>query len=60
MLVQIYLQALAFASAPAAKPHLLSPAIYEGRFIAPGFSNLRWFKMFYDSSKDGWHQRLCD
>jgi len=58
MLVQIYLQAVAFASAPAAKPHLLSPAIYEGRFIAPGFSNLRWFKMFYDSSKDGWHQRL--
>ena len=35
-------------------------AIYEGRFIAPGFSNLSWFKMFYDSSKDGWHQRLCD
>ena len=66
MLVQIYLQALAFAPAPAAKPQLLSPAVYEGRFnvpemsTTPGFEKPGWFKMFYDSSKDGWHQRLCD
>jgi len=64
MLVQIYLQALAFAPAPAAKPQLLSPAVYEGRFnvpemsTTPGFEKPGWFKMFYDSSKDGWHQRL--